>query len=202
MVWGALCLGGCAREQEAFLCPDVGEGELIVTEIRGNADDVGGQWIELFNLTDRDLDLFGLRVTMRPLDGDAPDVILVRREMVEMAAGSYAVLGRFNDSNLPEHADYGFSRDLEMDLLESAIIEVKACGVVTDRVVYRGLPETGTLYFDGSLPPDAEVNDDEMLWCRPGVGGSDGGSDTGGSDTGAIPIDVDGTPGEANPPCG
>jgi hypothetical protein len=91
---GGLVLSGCAREQEPFLCPDVGEGELIITEIRGPQEgpDTWGQWIELHNPTDRDLDLFGLRVSMRPLDGDEPDVILVRVEGIALPAGKTVAL--------------------------------------------------------------------------------------------------------------
>jgi hypothetical protein len=198
---GAVSLGvailatGCARPEEAFFCPDAGEGELIVTEIRGpqTGDDTWGQWIELHNPTDRDYDLFGLRITMRPLDGDAPDVVLVRTEEVELPAGGYAVLGRFSESNLPAHIDYGFDIDLDGDLLSSAILEVKACGVVTDRVIYRQLPDQGTRAFDGALAPDAEANDDETRWC------DDATEPT--AEQAQTMFGIPGTPGEANRPC-
>ena len=190
-----LSVGGCTREQEPFFCPDVGEGELIVTEIRGAQEgpDTWGQWIELHNPTDRDLDLFGLRVEMRPLDGDEPDVVLVRTEGVALEAGGYGVLGRFDDDNRPEHVDYGFTVDLDSSLLSAARIQVKACGVVTDSVVYRNLPSTGSLSWDGALPPDATANDDELAWCPDTTEPSPDGPQT--------ELGVPGTPGEANRPC-
>jgi hypothetical protein len=195
-VLGGLVLSGCAREQEPFFCPDVGEGELIITEIRGSQEgpDTWGQWIELHNPTDRDLDLFGLRVSMRPLDGDEPDVILVRAEGIALPAGGYAVLGRFDDDARPEHVDYGFQVDLESSLLPASQVTVTACGVITDRVLYRRLPGLGSLSLDGATAPDAEFNDDETVWCDDATEPSPDGPQT--------ELGVPGTPGEANRPCG
>ena len=44
-------LGACARDPVEAICPDVSEGALVVTEVRGpqSPDDADGPWVELFN---------------------------------------------------------------------------------------------------------------------------------------------------------
>jgi hypothetical protein len=65
---------GCVYAPAACLS-NLEEGEIVITEIRGpqDPDDTRGQWFELFNATDRRLDLAGLRGTMRPLEGSPVD---------------------------------------------------------------------------------------------------------------------------------
>lgn len=183
----------CGRAPEAAICPDLEEGDLVLSEIRGEQMSSWGQWIELYNASGGDLELFGLRVTMTPLDGSDADVVLVRTEPVEVIMGDRVVLGRFDQADLPEHIDYGWGSDLEDDMFASARLEIEACDVVTDQVVYRNLPPLGTLAFDGTALPTAENNDDDARWCN----------DATPSPPGAYPTEtgVRGTPGEENPPC-
>jgi hypothetical protein len=192
---GLTIVVACSRPHETFYCPDVDEGELVVSELRGpqEGSDTWGQWIELFNASGSDLDLYGLRVTMSPLNGSASDVILVRTERVELPVGGYAVLGRFDDRGRPDHVDYGFQVDLSGDILTAAKVEVEACGVLTDELVYRDLPATGSLALDGAIEPSADANDDELRWCNDANEPAPGPAQTA--------IGVPGTPGEANPPC-
>lgn len=192
---GLVATVACTRPPEAFICPDVDEGELVVSELRGPQDesDTWGQWLELYNASDSVLDLYGLRVTMAPLDGAEPDVILVRTEPVELQVGGYAVLGRFDDRRRPDHVDYGFELDIEGDILTAAKIEVEACGVVTDELVYRQLPGLGSLALDGAASPTAAANDDEASWCND--------ADEPTVEEAQTEIGVPGTPGEANPAC-
>jgi hypothetical protein len=185
----------CTREPEAFICPDLDEGELVVTELRGpqSGTDTWGQWVELWNGSGGDLDLYGLRVTFVPGDGSEPDVFLVRTEPVEVPLGEFVVLGRDEEVNRPAHMDYGYAGDVASDLPPSGKIEVEACGVLADVASYQGLPVLGTLAFDGAQEPSADANDDRTSWCvdetEPPLEGPQ------------TEIGVPGTPGEANPPC-
>jgi hypothetical protein len=186
---------GCTREPEAFLCPDVEEGELVVSELRGpqSGVDTWGQWIELFNASGADVDLYGLRVTFVPGDGSEADAFLVRTEPVEVPLGAYVVLGRDDDRTRPAHMDYGYELDVASDLPPSGKIEVEACGELLDSMTYRELPVLGTLALDGALEPTAAVNDEPANLCGDATEPSPDGPQT--------ELGVPGTPGEANRPC-
>ena len=188
----ALLLGACPREAEPATCPDLGEGALVVTEIRGAQEgvDTYGQWIELFNTTDGDVDLLGLRLTLTPISGEDPAILAVRREGVVVPAGGYVVIGKHDDRNLPDHVDYGYRRDYDRDLFEAALVEVAACDTVLDTMLYRALPALGTLALDGAIEPTAQANDDQDALCIDAADAPPGPQTESG---------LPGTPGEPNP---
>lgn len=180
---------GCTRDPEDALCPEIGAGALIVTEVRGPqmpADAVNGEWVELYNASGAAVDLIGVRVRFRRMDGSSEIPVLVR-ENVSVAAGAYAVLGLFlNDGTRPQHVDYGFASDFTESWLSAAAIDVESCGTLIDRAKYDSLPKMGTFSFSGIAPLDANMNDDLRLWCtNAAMSGT------------AYP----GSPRAANPPC-
>ena len=181
--------GACTRDPEEALCPDVGAGALIVTEVRGPqmpADAVNGEWVELYNASGATVDLIGVRVRFRRKDGSSEIPVIVR-ENVEVAAGAYAVLGLFlNDGTRPAHVDYGFASDFTESWLSAAAIDVESCGTRIDRATYDALPRMGTFSFSGNAPLDSNMNDDLRLWC------------TNAAMTGTT---YPGSPRAANPPC-
>ena len=194
-VLGLSLLLGCPREPEDVPCPDVAEGDLVITELRGPQDgnDSFGQWIELFNASEAEVDLFGLRIDIVPLDGRDPIIALVRREGVVVAPGEYAVVGRHNDTNLPEYVDYGWAiTSSSPSLFDNAFVEISACDVLIDRMLYRGLPSVGTLALDPSSPPSAKRNDDETAYCVDAADAPPGA---------ATGFGQPGTPREDNRPC-
>jgi hypothetical protein len=215
--------GGCVNEPLPCLI-DVGEGELVITEIRGpqRPDDTRGQWFELFNATDRRLDLAGLRGTIRPLDGGAVDgklaLTFMVREPLPVEPGAYVVLGTLpiDPVRRPE-VDYSFNDDFRRkpprveeatggvvelppdenadprDLFGNARLQFHACDQLVDELVYLALPTAGTLSYDGAAVPDAVDNDDLSRWCT---------DDTEPPTEG--PLTATGRPGsggEANRPC-
>ncbi len=186
----------CSRSAEPFDCPSVGAGDLVITEIRGpqQGGDTLGQWIELYNAGDSEVDLRGLRLAFINRQGvrvnDRP--ILVRALELSMAPGDYVTLGHHDPMPLPAYVDYTFitdyfsepadaSGDTEdetgdlgfgpvaerrpRDLLSAGRIEIEACGVLIDSFAYSELPSLGTLSLDGALDPDAEANDDPVNHC-------------------------------------
>ncbi|HKA86491.1 MAG TPA: hypothetical protein VKE22_02460 [Haliangiales bacterium] len=164
--------GACARDPADDACPDVRAGELVVTEIRGDqagTTDQLGQWIEMYNASARHLDLSGLTVLLRKIDGGSHARIIVRAPTLGVDAGHYVVLGGFA-SSLPAYVDYGYLLDFSSNLYTAAAIDVDACGTLVDRVVYRSLPTQGTWAFDGRRTPDATANDDERAWCVDAAG--------------------------------
>jgi lamin tail-like protein len=163
----------CARDPLDPVCPEVGAGGLVISEIRGaqaGSGDVGGQWVEIYNATNQSVNLAGLALTMRKINGSAEARIMVRDHDLVVAAGAYATLGRFDESALPAHVSYGFAQDFGDNLYSAAQVELSACGEVIDQVVYRSLPTAGTLGFDGGKTLSATANDDEKAWCVDGSG--------------------------------
>ena len=165
-----ICLlaGGCERDPEEAKCPAIGEGELIITEIRGpqSPEDQNGPWIELFNASGNAIDLEGTKIRFRNKTGSTEIPVLVRRS-VSVAAGAYVVLGVFEDIKVlegtPAFADYGFADDFRVTWLGAAAVDVESCGELVDRLIYDALPRTGTFSFGPA--PDATMNDDLAKWC-------------------------------------
>jgi hypothetical protein len=171
--------------------------DLVVSELRGaqSGPDTYGTWIELYNASDATLDLTGLAVDLVKLDGSAEARVLVRARDLTLAAGAYVVLGRAVAGDEPAHVDYGYVVDFDADLYDNAAIELWGCQELVDRIVYRSLPEQGTLALDGSVAPNAAANDEadaddpDSAWCVDAAVGP------------STELGAPGTPGEANPPC-
>lgn len=198
----------CARDPIPCVAT-VGPGDLAVTEVRGkqaNAGDTLGQWVEVCNPTAARLPLAGVVLAFARLDGSGERQVLVRNRGLMVNPGGCAVLGLFSGTGglsaaedagdadarpevpLPLYADYDFldQWDLKTGLYGAAVLEVRACGDVVDRVVYRDLPDRGTWSLDGRVTPDASVNDNEAKWCV---------------DAGEPDLGYPGTPGERNREC-
>ena len=169
---------GCERDPLDIPCPDVAPGDLVISEL-------SEEWFEIYNATGSTVDLGGLAVVLQPLIGRDPDRIIVRDEGVTIDPGGYAVFGRA----IAEYVDYVYDVDFDSDLDDNAQISIEACGVEIDAVLYRGLPNGGSLGYDGALDPSAgdndvaDTNDPSSDWCV---------------DT----TDALGTPGERNLTCG
>lgn len=162
----ALAASACATELEPEVCPTVGVGDLVVTEIRGDNRDTLGEWIELANVSGASIELRGLDLGVYKLNGDLVDRFLVRRS-VTVAAGARVVLGSF--TTLPPYVDYGWHPDgLEggstVHLPASGgYLDVRACGLTIDHVQWDDLPGYGT--YSLGVPPDASANDPKSAWC-------------------------------------
>lgn len=189
-------LGGCERELEPAICPDIGAGDLVISEVRGlqSDTDTQGQWIELYNASGAAIDLRGLALLLRKVDGSDEGKVLVRRS-VTVAPGDYVVLSYFDDVARPAHVDYGWLPDFinadgdARSLFSAGAIDVLACDLRIDRVVSDDLPGSGTWSL-GVAPPDATANDADAAWC---VDTTD--------DTDPATLGLPGTPGASNHPC-
>jgi hypothetical protein len=178
LAWILVAAVGCVREP-VDTCPAITTGQLVVTEVRGDADMVSGQWVELYNASSSTLDLYGLKIRFRRRDNSSEIPVLVRRELL-VGPGEYVVLGRYFDVSRPAHVDYGFIDDHSGRWLSGAAVDVEACGRRVDLAIYDALPSTGTFSL-GTMPPDHEANDLAASWC--------------------FDPTAEGTPGAANTPC-
>ena len=184
-------LAACVRDPLTGDCPDIEAGELVITEVSlGDAGSPHG-WLEVFNATDRTLDLATLRVTMTPLTGDLDKIraFIVRETDLELAAGAYAVFGQ-GDPRFYDFIDYDFVDDQGSALEASATYELHACAVMVDSATVRALEFDTSLALGG--PPDAATNDDSKSgWC----------TDATVHQSAPDKQSTHGSPGEANPQC-
>lgn len=160
----AVLAAGCTREAVGE-CPALGPGDLVITEFRGSQkpEDTLGVWVEVYNTTGAPIDLEGIKVRFRRVNGSTEVPIIVRRP-VSVAADGYAVLGLVpDDDSRPPHIDYGFAGDFRQSFLAAAAVDVEACGERIDRARYENLPQTGTYSYGGPL----NVDDNDVLtnWC-------------------------------------
>jgi hypothetical protein len=184
---------GCTQEQVAAECPSLSVGDLVVTEIRGDQNGTYGEWIELANTRSSTIDLRGLQLRIRQLDGGGADTMIIRRSLI-VAANDHVVLGAFPDDARPAHVDYGWHPDLLQSggaikhLYDGAALDVTACDLTIDRVVWNDLPSQGS-YSLGVMPPSAAGNDAIAAWCTDAI------------DDDPIAPGLPGTPGVSNHPC-
>ncbi len=159
----------CAREPAEAVCPEIGGGDLVVTEVRSarEPEDPAGSWFEIFNASGRAIDLAGIRIGFRMRNESTATLLALVRRRRDVAPGGYAVLGLFDDADPPPHVDYGFLDDFLAEEPRSwpapAVVEVETCGLLVDRVIYDR-PAMGTFSLDGA--PDANRNDLENAWCN------------------------------------
>lgn len=175
-------VAGCEREPVDAICPAIGAGGLVISEVRGDQDpdDTLGHWVELYNGSGGALDVIGLHVRLRKIDGSADDLILIRRS-VTVGNGEYVVIGLGPDDMRPADVDYAAGTDAAEVMFDIGAIDVDGCDdVAADQIIYQGLPSTGTYSF-GLTPPTSLGNDEDADWCTNPTPG--------------------GTPGAANPPC-
>ena len=157
---------GCTRDTAEAVCPEIAEGDLVLTEIGGpqTGNDLLREFVEIYNATGQTIDLLGIKVRFRRRDGSSEVQVLVRRPL-PAAAGSYTVLGKDDDDlYLETYLDYGFALDFSESWLGAAAVDVEACGTRIDRAIYDSLPSTGT-YSLGTMPPTGEANDLPANWC-------------------------------------
>ena len=174
--------GGCSRDALPEICPDVDEGELVISELRGDQDgeDSFGHYIEVYNDSDRTLDLEGMRVRLRSSGGELLELFV--RESTALAPGGYAVIGPGFIDDSPTWIDYPVGWDISggntdnneypRDLMRyrSAFVELEACGSLIDEAFFAtdALTTTGTLACgNAQSPPSASDNDnvDGGCWC-------------------------------------
>lgn len=155
---------GCVRDDAEAVCPDLAQGDLVITEIGGpqTGNDLLKPWVEIYNASGSPVDLLGVRVRFRRLDGSGENAIIVRRS-VTAAPGSYTVLGLADDANLESYLDYGFLVDYHAGWLSTAAVDVEACNQLIDRTDYDSLPLVGTRSL--SVPPTESANDLPLNWC-------------------------------------
>ncbi|MEM6697379.1 MAG: lamin tail domain-containing protein, partial [Bacteroidota bacterium] len=169
-----------------LICANV--GDLVITEIQKDpaaVADTLGEWFEIYNATNIDIDLKGY--VIRDAGSDNHEIIT----SVIIPANEYIVLARNEDSivNGGVNVAYQYGRDIILSNTSDEVI-IECNGVVIDSVGY----DNGATFPDQagasiSLNPEnlnASDNDNGANWCEASSAYGDG--------------DL-GTPGTANDPC-
>ena len=190
------CVGGaCVWTEETQEC-DVGAciegvcaptpeyGDILVTEflVDPEGEDAEYEWFEIFNVTPRDLYVGGMVI-----QDDGSDR-LVLPAGARMAPASRMVLSA-STSAAPGAAALDWNLIGGFSLNSTDVIEIRFGERVIDRLAYdRTWPIVpGSAHALSSRIIDADLNDDEAVWCSAL------------SDYG-VPPNL-GTPGSANAPC-
>lgn len=143
-------------------------GDLVITEIfadySGPGDD-GKEWFEVYNASDRAVELEGLTVTHARPDGESPKSHVM--EPVTVAPGQYLTLGNSIDDLLPPYIDYGFSADLgDFFNTNGGKLDLRCGPTVIDSAVYEGVREGRSRQLTSGQPPDYTLNDEQVNWCE------------------------------------
>lgn len=180
--------GACTADDD----PTVTPGSLVITEFfydPTQVSDDDGEWIELYNPTNRTLDLEGLKL----IDDGTDEFVISTGAAVELPGRSYFVLGRDTDTAVnggaPVDLAYGGSFDLSNG--DDEIVITDANDVEIDRVAYDTsmdwLDVAGaSLQFDADADVQTDDNAVASAWCAGSTPYGDGDS---------------GTPGTANESC-
>lgn len=193
-----LLLVACAREPLPCVS-SVKPGELVITEVCSRKG-CGFDFVEVCNVSSERLGLAGLGLVVARPDGSGKRTLWVRDYGLVSDPGSFFVLGLGLPTSQAGAQDaaisklvfplaYDASQDwtLQTGFYPAGVLELWACGELIDRVVYRELPENGSLALNGVLwPPTAEGNDSVESWCK---------------DTEIGQYGFPGTPSERNRPC-
>lgn len=144
-------------------------GDLVITELMTNPDnvmDIDGEWVELYNASDRALMLNGL-VLYSAIDGDYH--MIAADELLVVDPGEYVVLGANANPVLNGNLniDYEWS-DFDLDN-EFDGLTLEADGVTIDTVEW----DDGATFPDSpgasmNLDPsyiDVTLNDSGEAWC-------------------------------------
>ena len=144
-------------------------GDLIITEIMQNpvaVVDPNGEWFELYNNTDQEIDLNGLI-----LEDEGTDSHTIT-ESVILPAGAYIVLGNNSDmttnGGIPVAYEYDGSTFVLDDMNPDQII-IRCEGIEIDRVAYDiGVTFPDPFGASMNLNPDSQdatANDFGVNWC-------------------------------------
>jgi len=155
-------------------CKDsIGVGDLVITEVfadfkapaGGTGADEGKEWFEVYNASDRPIELEGVRV-----DHSRPDGSKLKSHTmaaVTLAPGQYFTLGNSTPDLVPPYVDYGYSADLGDFFNTDGGKLALSCGdSEIDSAQYDSVKEGHSRELTSATFPDYTLNDDLANWCQ------------------------------------
>lgn len=179
----------CAPPETPDACMGRMPGDLVITEFLNNpaGTDTGSEWIEIYNTLGTAIELKGITVYTKNIDGTGVRNHVIRAGRAEPRG--YFVLGDVRSGANPAYVNYAYGGDLSNLSNTDGIIGLRCGTAITFDEVQHLVTATSnrSRQLDGALTPDAMTNDDETKWC---------------SATQALAgTDNFGTPGQANTVC-
>ena len=150
-------------------------GDLVITEVfadyaaptGGTGTDEGKEWFEVYNASDRPIDLEGVKITHgRPMGGTtAPKTHLMGA--ITVAPGAYLTLGNSTRDLLPAYIDYGFSNELgDFFNSDGGKLDLTCGDKLIDSANYEGVRSGRSRQLTAAQAPDYTLNDDQVNWCE------------------------------------
>ncbi|MDX2088553.1 MAG: lamin tail domain-containing protein [Kofleriaceae bacterium] len=171
-------------------------GDLVITEVfadskappGGSGTDEGKEWFEIYNASDRPVELKGLTITHSRPDGSRAKSHIM--EDITIAPGQYLTLGNSAPDLLPPFVDYGYAADLgDFFNTDGGKLEVTCGSNEIDVAGYDLIKEGRSRQLSASMAPDYTSNDDGTTWCESSGAEFDPGNfGTPGSESDCTPI--------------
>lgn len=167
----ALLASGCGPgpidETPAGSCKGRLAGDLVISEFMANpaGEDSGKEYLELYNATSEAISLNGIALRYSKPDGSSEKKVTLKEGTI--APGQYYVIGDVrNGAPLPGYMDATYADGLGAFANTSGKFGVLCGSTVLDEVTYSSVKDNTARIFDGSMAPDAAVNDNETRWCN------------------------------------
>jgi len=164
---------GPSEKAEGDCLDDLVAGDLVVTEvfadfaapIGGTGADEGKEWFEIYNASDRPVELKGLTITHSRANGENAKSHVM--EAVTIAPGQYFTLGNATPDLVPAYIDYGYSADLgDMFNSDGGKLTLSCGGAEVDSTLYEAVKSGRSRQLTGGTFPDYTLNDDLANWCE------------------------------------
>ena len=173
---GGIAALGCGPSDNEGGCKDkLIAGDLVITEVfadyaattGGTGTDEGKEWIEIYNASDRPVDLEGVTITHGRITGGTTAPKTHKMGAITMAPGTYLTLGNSTADLLPAYVDYGYSNELgDLFNTDGGKIDLTCGSTVIDSANYEGVKSGHSRQFTAAQPPDYTLNDDQLNWCE------------------------------------
>jgi hypothetical protein len=173
---------GPSGDDEPGACTDTAliAGDLVISEVFADADapaggsgaDEGKEWFEIYNNSDRPIDLEGMTITHARPDDTMPHTHVMRTATIP--PNGYLVLGNTLPDIVPTWVDYGYA-DALGDMFNTGGGKITlSCGdMAIDSADYDMVDAGVSRQFDGGGLPDYTANDDLANWCAATPEGAD-----------------------------
>ena len=174
LVGGLLAACGPSDNNEGGCKDKLIAGDLVITEVfadyaaptGGTGADEGKEWIEIFNASDRPVELEGVVIKHGRVEAGS-DVKTHTMDPITMPPGTYLTLGNSVKDLLPAYIDYGYSNDLgELFNTNGGKIDLTCGSTVIDSANYEGTKSGRSRQLTSAQPPDYTLNDDQINWCE------------------------------------
>lgn len=160
-----LALAAGCTSSDPKICT-IQSGDLVVTEVFVNpdGDNIGKQWIELYNATSSEIDMSQMQVRYSKADGISNKKTHVMAS-ARIQPGQYFVLGDVGPIARPAHIDYGYGNDLGTMLTTGGMLTLTKNDCRIEQATFPGFAGASA-FLPGPQAPDAVANDTVDKWCK------------------------------------